>query len=186
MILESLVTTINDRGDVNVAPMGPSVDSKLTQFTLRPFRPSTTHDNLRSIRKAVIHISDDVSIFARAVIGSLTTPPTFSLKDDRFQVLADCCRYFAVEIEDWRDDALRPTLMCRVVESKELRPFFGFNRAKHAVIEAAILATRTHLIRADQIRAQLDALESPVEKTAGPIERQAFDELKQFIASKLG
>ena len=34
-----------------------------------------------------------------------------------------------------------------MVDQGRLRDFFGFNRAKHAVIEAAILATRLSLLR---------------------------------------
>ena len=186
MILESLVTTISPTGLINVAPMGPVTNQRLDRFTLRPFRPSTTHDNLKHSRSAVIHVSDDVTIFARAVMGRLSPPPpTFPILDGRCAVLKDCCRYFAVEIEDWIEDSLRPTLHCRIIACGEVRPFFGFNRAKHAVIESAILATRTHLIPAQAIDAQLAQLQSQVDKTACPEDAQAFAELKAYIAKKL-
>lgn len=186
MILESLVTTISSSGEVNIAPMGPVVTPSLDQFTLRPFRPSTTHDNLFQTRAAVIHVSDDVTLFARAVMGTLAPPPaTFPIFDGRFAVLQDCCRYFAIEVQQWIDDDLRPTLHCRVIHSEEVRPFFGFNRAKHAIIESAILATRTHLIPPAEIISQLAQLQSPVDKTACPEDAEAFADLKAFIARKL-
>ena len=71
------------------------------------------------------------------------------------------------------------------MNSGRLRDFFGFNRAKHAVLEAAILATRTHILRPEQIRQQLAALASPVEKTAGPDEEAAFSLLAEFVERKL-
>ena len=37
-----------------------------------------------------------------------------------------------------------------------LRDVFGFNRAKHAVLEAAILATRLHILPEDDVRRQFD------------------------------
>lgn len=187
MILESLVTTISPSGIINAAPMGPITTPKLDQFTLRPFCPSTTHDNLHHTRSAVIHVSDDAASFARAVMGNLTPPPpTFTILDGRFVVLKDCCRYFAVEVEEWVEDSLRPTLHCRIIQSGEMRPFFGFNRAKHAVIESAILATRTHLIPADDINLQLAQFQSQIDKTGCPEDAQAFAELKVYIAKKLG
>jgi len=66
------------------------------------------------------------------------------------------------------------------------RDFIGFNRARHAVLEAAILATRVHLLPPDQIRDELTRLAVPVEKTAGPREREAWALVGGFIESKLG
>jgi hypothetical protein len=60
----------------------------------------------------------------------------------------------------------------------------GFNRAKHAVLEAAILATRTHLIPADQIRDEFARLQVIVDKTAGPREREAMALLTDYVRSK--
>ena len=39
------------------------------------------------------------------------------------------------------------------------REFFGFNRAKHAVLEAAILATRVELLPADEILSELHGVD---------------------------
>ena len=77
------------------------------------------------------------------------------------------------------------TLACEVVEQGRLREFFGFNRAKHAVIEASILATRVHLIEPDVIRAELQQYATIVEKTAGDQEQRAFAFLTEWIHNKL-
>src|SRR5262249_35292563 len=66
------------------------------------------------------------------------------------------------------------------------RDFFGFNRAKHAVVEAAILATRTGLLPADEIEAEFRRLAVPGEKTGGPPEHAAFDFLRQYVRKKAG
>jgi hypothetical protein len=63
-----------------------------------------------------------------------------------------------------------------------LRDFFGFNRAKHAVLEAAILATRLHLLPLRDVESQLAALRVLVEKTAGPREREAFELIVRYVA----
>jgi hypothetical protein len=60
----------------------------------------------------------------------------------------------------------------------------GFNRAKHAVLEAAILATRTHLLPKDQIRDEFSRLQVIVDKTAGPREQEAMALLTQYVDSR--
>lgn len=185
MILEAVLTTIDADGVVNVAPMGPHVTPDLTHFALKPFVGSRTHANLVCSNRATIHITDDCLLIARAVTGTLDPlPETFPIRSGYWRVLSDACRYFAVEVDNWDEDALRPTAHCRIVESRDLRPFFGFNRAKHAVLEAAILATRTHLIDRDEIDAALRRLETLVKKTAGPAEEEAFGLLKKYIAAQ--
>ena len=68
-----------------------------------------------------------------------------------------------------------------VVHRGMRREFLGFNRARHAVLEAAILATRTHLLPADQIRAEFARLQVIVDKTAGPREREAMALLSEYV-----
>jgi hypothetical protein len=62
-----------------------------------------------------------------------------------------------------------------------LRDFFGFNRAKHAVLEAAILATRTQFLPPDRVLAQLGELAPLVEKTGGAAEKRAFAFLRSYV-----
>ena len=66
-----------------------------------------------------------------------------------------------------------------------MRPFWGFNRAKHAVLEAAILATRIGIVAEDEIRREMERLAIPVQKTAGQQERRAFVFLEDYIANQL-
>ena len=61
------------------------------------------------------------------------------------------------------------------------REFIGFNRARFAVLEAAILATRTHLLPADEIRADFARLQVIVDKTAGPREQEAMAMLTEYV-----
>ena len=37
MILEGIVTTLSETGEVNIAPMGPRVEASMQRFVLRPF-----------------------------------------------------------------------------------------------------------------------------------------------------
>jgi hypothetical protein len=53
-------------------------------------------------------------------------------------------------------------------------PFKGFNRAQGAVIEAAILASRLHMLPREKIERELGYLQIAVEKTASPREHEAW------------
>jgi hypothetical protein len=175
MILEGLVTSLNAAGDVNLAPMGPIVDAALTQLVLRPFQTSTTFQNLKQRPYGVFHIVDDVLLIAQAALHRLPAiPATMPANSIEGRVLKDCCRWYEFEVITCDDSQDRTRIEARVVHTDRIRDMLGFNRARHAVLEATILATRLHLLPEQEVRSQLQALASPVEKTAGDQERKAF------------
>src|SRR5262245_21108704 len=99
MILESIVTTIAAGGEINIAPMGPTVDERMEQFVLRPFRTAQTYQNLRQHGEGVLHVTDDVLLLARAALGRLDeTPPLFPTDKVRGWVLRDACRYYEFRV----------------------------------------------------------------------------------------
>lgn len=193
MILESIVTSVDPTGIVNIAPMGPEVvgDLKVGEiaFKLKPFASSRTYQNLMSTHKAVIHVTDDAGLFAKAAVGAILQEQTCQLvrplDEGDWWPLLDCHRWFAIEVDSISDSHPRAEMFCRIAHAETVRPFFGFNRAKHAVIEAAILATRTHLLPANEILAELERLSPSVAKTAGQAETEAFQFLKDAIAQRL-
>jgi hypothetical protein len=68
-----------------------------------------------------------------------------------------------------------------IIHTWRHRDFFGFNRGKHAVIEAAILATRVHLISPTEIVSEYKRLAPLVHKTGGRDEEQAFAILSHYV-----
>jgi hypothetical protein len=182
MILEGIVTTRDSTGELNVAPMGPILDESVSRLVLRPFKTSQTYANLKLAPYGVFHVVDDVLLLARAAIGRLCeTPPTFPAETISGAVLSQCCRWYEFEVREFDDSQERAELRAQVVHAGRLRDFFGFNRAKHAVLEAAILATRVHLLPRPEIEAELKRLKPLVTKTGGPAESEAFAILEQFI-----
>jgi hypothetical protein len=182
MILEGIVTTLNSDGSVNIAPMGPRVDDAMRSFVLTPFRTSTTYQNLKRHGEGVLHVTDDAWLFAQAAVGQPDPPPRLvDASAVRGSILADACRWYAFRVTRLDDRADRTRILAEVVDRGEVRPFFGFNRGKHAVVEAAILATRVHLLPPDEILAQLELLRPLVEKTGGERERAAFQFLEAHI-----
>ena len=65
-----------------------------------------------------------------------------------------------------------------------LRPDFGFNRAKHAVLEVAILATRIERLPRADILTEMERLTAVVEKTGGQEESEAFTFLAKYIRDR--
>jgi uncharacterized protein len=187
MIVEGLVTSVAPGGQLNVAPMGPIVCGDFDSLLLRPFQPSMTFDNLAATRCGVFHIVDQVDVIARAAIGRLVAPPPVEPATAvTGAVLQDCCRWFEFSVDDVDTSEPRSRMSCTVLYRGERRPFFGFNRARHAVLEAAILATRVHLLPASQIRAGLDFLRPAVEKTGGATELSLWNMLEDYIAAQPG
>ena len=96
-------------------------------------------------------------------------------------VLRDACRYAEFRVTACEEKGERSTFEVEVLHIGRLRDFFGFNRAKHAVLEAAILATRTSFLPLEHIDAEFARLAVPVEKTGGPREQQAFAFLRAHL-----
>lgn len=182
MILEGVVTTLSREGEVHLAPMGPLVDDAMRRLVLRPFQTSTTFHNLKRHGEGVLHVTDDVELLARAAIGQLETLPEFVAAEgiSGFR-LADTCRWYSFRVCHINDREERAALEAEVVAAGRVRDFFGFNRAKHAVVEAAILATRIHLLPAAEIAAEFSRLKTLVEKTGGDREQRAFELLAAYV-----
>ena len=182
MILEGIVTTRNEDGSTNIAPMGPDVDRSIRKLRLRPYEGSRTRDNLRRENQGVFHVTDDVELLARAAVGRLQPPPPLvAATSVRGQILADACRWYAFRIQRWDDESPRANVTCRIVDRGTIREFLGFNCAKHAVVEAAILATRIDRLPREEILQQFATLSKLVEKTAGDQERRAFEFLREYV-----
>lgn len=182
MILEGIVTTLDADDRLNIAPMGPLVDPSMASLHLRPFRTSTTYQNLKARPYGVFHVIDDVLLIAQSALNRLDSPPqTFPAMHVAGQVLADCSRWYEFEVVKLDDANERTSIETKVVHVGRVKDLFGFNRAKHAVLEATILATRLHLIPESGVRQQLVPLASAVDKTAGQQERAAFDLVVQYV-----
>lgn len=183
MILEGIVTTLSPTGEINIAPMGPRVDADMKRFLLRPFNTSTTYHNLRAHGEGVLHVTADVLLLARTALGQLDPlPPLMPARTIRGSILRDACRFYEFRVVSIDDREERVSIEVEVVHHETLRDFFGFNRAKHAVVEAAILATRTDFLPLDEIEAEFRKLAVIVQKTGGEQEKEAFEFLREHVA----
>lgn len=197
MIIESIVTTLDEEGLVNCAPMGVEWGEEI--IVIKPYKDTATFRNLtyattagepgRKPATAVVNLTDNVLLFAQSAIASPVFP-TRPAEVLRGAVLQDVCSWREVEVVsalygDVDRQDLRARVTTRVLHHGFQREFLGFNRARHAVLEAAILATRTRFLPAAEIRAEVERLQVIVDKTAGPQEFEAMALLTDYVQKAL-
>jgi hypothetical protein len=178
MIRETIVTTLSEEGKVHIAPLGLIAEGE--GWIIAPFRPSTTLDNLRATPYAVANFTDDVLIFASCLVERKQWPTRPSTHVPG-AVLEGTLAHAELQVDHVQEDEQRPRFHCRVVHEASHAPFKGFNRAQAAVIEAAILASRLHMLPREKIERELGYLQIAVEKTAGPREHEAWRMLVEKI-----
>lgn len=205
MLIEGVVTTVSSDGVVNVAPMGPIVSPRGDAFLFRPFKTSTTYRNFKASGVGVFHLVDDVLLIARAAIGRVEARKVkrpagvgdravmtrvdartfsvdgFAAREVAGVVLCGACRWHELRVTKLEDDQDRTHIEAKSVHVERGRDWAGFNRARHAVIEAAILATRLHLTGKQPVLAELDRLQIAVDKTGASAEHEAFGEVRSYV-----
>jgi uncharacterized protein len=182
-IVETVTTTINPDGTVNCAAMGVEWGDEI--IIIKPYRSTRTLRNLRATGAAVVNLTDDILLFTQAALGD-PHPPTRPTATVDGAVLADACSWREVTVEAVDTSGPRARVTPHVVGSGTGREFLGFNRASHAVLEASIIASRAHLLPAEEIRAELERLQVLVDKTAGPREREAMELVRRDVRAAVG
>jgi hypothetical protein len=178
VIIESILTSLDAAGAANFAPMG--VEWGEEEIVIKPFLETTTFRNLEQTGAAVVNLTDDVMLFAQGAIATVQFPATPAAAV-RGVVLEAACSWREVEVRTLEATPPRARIVTRVVHRGFKREFLGFNRARHAVLEAAILATRTQLLPRQQIHDEFARLQVIVDKTAGPREREAMALLSDYV-----
>ena len=181
MILETLVTTLDRDGRPNFAPMG--VEWGEEQIVLKPYRETTTFRNLHEVPEAVVNLVDDVLYFVKGALGSPSFPAG-PAEVVRGVVLEAACSWRELRIRERDTSEARARFVCDVLHRGVRREFLGFNRARGAVIEATILATRTRMLPIEDILADYRRLQVIVDKTSGPSEREAMALMTDFVRSE--
>jgi uncharacterized protein len=177
-IVETITTTINPDGTVNCAAMG--VEWGDESIVIKPYSSTRTLRNLRATGAAVVNLTDDILLFTQAALGD-PQPPTRPTATIDGAVLANACSWREVTVEAIDASGPRARVTTHVVGRGVGREFLGFNRARHAVLEASIIASRARRLPFAEIRAELERLQALVDKTAGPREREAMELVRRHV-----
>jgi hypothetical protein len=181
--VETIITTVDAQGAVDVTPMGVYWGTHTVLF--KPSREAAIYSNLLQYPAAVIHLTDDAILMAQAAVATVD-PPLVALASGRGYRLADCCSYYEVEVQD-RDEGAEPAeVRCRVMRHEHVRDFIGFNRARNALVEAAILATRVRALGAPRVLAEFERFAEVVDATGLAAERDALRFLRACVEDAAG
>ena len=189
VVIEGLISTWTEDGDVHVAVMGPRLFADdPTRLEIRPFLPSRTWDRLAASGRGVFHVTDRTDQMVDLVVGEGSVDWSWRpWKERDWAVVDGACHWWPFEVVEARaEERPRARLVCRKpAEPVVVRPFVGFHRARHAILEAAIAATRIAHLPARHILETLDHVRPWVEKTGGPDEADQFARLEAFIRRRL-
>jgi hypothetical protein len=178
MIIETIVTTVDPDGAANFAPMGVTIGEE--EILIRPYKESATFRNLLATGAAVVNLTDNVLLFAESAISNPQFP-AFPAELVRGLVLKDACSYYECSVRQADTAHERASFICRVVKKGVLREFIGFNRARNAIIEAAILATRVRFLGVEPILQEYRRFAEIVKKTGGDRETRAMQSLQEHV-----
>ncbi|ULJ74659.1 DUF447 domain-containing protein [Rhizobium gallicum] len=177
-IRETIVTTVNAKGRVHIAPLG--IIAEDDGWVIAPFRPSTTLENLTAVPFAIANYTDDMRIFAGCLTGRREWP-LVAVQDCPVPRLEAALSHSVLQVVSVTQDEIRPRCFCRIEAEATHAPFTGMNRAKAAVLELAILVSRLHMLPKQKVDSEIAYLSIAIDKTAGADERQAWDWLMERV-----
>ena len=184
-LIETVVTTTASDGAVNCAAMG--VRWSEDELVFWPFDTTRTLKNLRVHGEAVVHLTDDVLLFVQSALGH-PRPAMRAASVVTGSVIEEANGWREVvvtEIAPSEDGMPRSRVRARVVAAGTgTGQPLGLCRARHAAVEASILASRLKWLGGERVWAELDRLQELVDKTAGPRERDAMDYVRRYVAER--
>jgi hypothetical protein len=184
-LIETVMTTRARDGGVNCAAMG--VRWGTDEVVFWPFHGTRTLRNLRSHGEAVAHLTDDVLLFVQSALGH-PQPATRPAEHVAGAVIEQCSAWrelIVTEISATGDALPRARVAARVVASGSgAQPPMGLCRARHAAVEASIVASRLRWLGAERVGAELERLQELVDKTAGPREREAMAFVRDYVTQR--
>jgi hypothetical protein len=184
-LIETVMTTTGPDGVVNCAAIGVRWGDE--ELVFWPFDATRTLRNLRVNGEAVVHLTDDVLLFVQAALGhpSPAMRPASAIDGSVIEDANAWREVVVTEITPDSGDLPRSMVRARVVASGigERQPL-GLCRARHAAVEASILASRLKWLGAEHVRTELDRLQDLIDKTAGSRERAAMDYVRRHVAER--
>ncbi len=187
-LIETVVTTTGSDGVVNCAAMGVRWGEQ--ELVFWPFDATRTLRNLRLHGEAVVHLSDDVLLFVQAALGH-PRPAMRPASEVDGSVIDEANSWREVVVTEITSIGSHPTQLPRsrvrarvVASGTGTRQPLGLCRARHAAVEASILASRLTWLGAEHVWAEIARLQELVDKTAGPRERAAMDYVRRYVRER--
>jgi hypothetical protein len=184
-LIETVMTTTGSDGVVNCAAMGVRWGEH--ELVFWPFEATRTLRNLHFRGEAVVHLTDDVLLFVEAALGHPrpVMRPASAIAGSVIEEANAWREVVVTEIAPSGDGSPRSRVTARVVAGGTgAREPLGLCRARHAAVEASILASRLRWLGGERVTAELARLQVLVDKTAGPRERAAMAYVRRYVADR--
>jgi len=182
MIIETIVSTENETGNYNFSPLGVRYEEKLFSFV--PFKTSRTYSNLMRTRQGVINFTDDVYLFAGTMLENLV-PEYFLSNTIQGAVIRGTAGYREFRVTEIADQDVKVRMKVEIVGEKDFPfSFPGLNRAKFAVIEALIAASRVHILGPEEVDSEIKRCDLIVEKTGTGQEKRAMEVILRYLKDR--
>ena len=178
-VRETIVTTKNLDGTIKVSPLGVYIDENTLK--IKPFKPSGSLENILRNGSGVINYVDDVRIFASCIIKkniSIEFVEVNKIDCSRIESAISHTEFIVEKVDENKE---RPTIICKPINEKVHKMYYGFNRAKSAVIELCILTSRLGIIDIKKIEDEIKYLEIAINKTAANNDTEAWEWLIDYI-----
>ena len=140
---EAIVTSMNMRGKVNIAPMG--VDLHREYLVLKPFTNTETFKNILEVKEAVINLTNDSIIFYNALLSkeNLKFVPSKKVKPPRIDGYVDYYIECTVEGINLDKEKLRAIVFLKPVYiEKGKGSSMAYSRSNSFIIEMLIYFTK--------------------------------------------
>jgi hypothetical protein len=184
-LIETVVTTTGSDGVVNCAAMGVRWGEE--ELVFWPFDATRTLRNLRRHGEAVVHLTDDVLLFVQAALGHPrpSVRPAGAIDGAVIEAVNEWREVVVTEIAPAEGELPRSRVRARVVaRGRGTAQPLGLCRARHAAVEASILASRLRWLGAEHVGVELDRLQGLVDKTGGTRERAAMDYVRRYVGER--
>lgn len=184
-LIETVVTTTGSDGIVNCAAMGVRWGEE--ELVFWPFDATRTLRNLRRHGEAVVHLTDDVLLFVQAALGHPrpAVRAAGAIDGAVIEAVNEWREVVVTEIAPAAGELPRSRVRARVVaRGRGSVPPLGLCRARHAAVEASILASRLRWLGAEHVGVELDRLQELVDKTGGSRERAAMDYVRRYVGER--
>lgn len=192
-LYESLISTTNENGEKNAAPMGVLCKNE-HEIVLYLYHGSQTKKNILKSSSFVVNLTQDALLFTKSTLGDL---PSYYFYDfNGYPVLRDSDA-FIIAIVTQKKDIIRENKMGsskmtvvtaraeKVVKNKEC--VFPLNRGIYAVIESLIHFTRLELGNPEtrqKLYLKIKEMNRVVQKVGSESEKRSLKYILESIKQK--
>lgn len=182
IIYETIVSTFDEKGKPNAAPMGISIDSN-GDLILRAFFQTDTYQNMHQSKICVINFTCNPELFVICALFQDELPEESFKKITKISapVLKECInRYIIAEVKNEKIELERAIFECKIVQFQIKEDFYPpYTRAFSSLLEILIHTTRVlHFSKTKgSTSPEVIRLMELIKYHANVIERVSFDNL---------